>query len=102
MKARLRLQDKLSNKQKKDIDLYCSESLRKQQTDLVRRMTKIFCVVLNQQFGFGKDRCYKAINAFNELSNRRDYDEVFWTHVDRLLEHIGLNFPQEDYEKMDR
>jgi hypothetical protein len=56
---------------------------------------------LHQTFGFGKDRIAKTLEAINGLSAERDKDEVFWTHIDRTLEQLGLNFNPEDYEEMD-
>lgn len=80
MKARIRLQDKLSNKQKEDIREFCAKELREQQTEHTRRAIKIFCVALHQTFGFGKDRIAKALKAIDKLSHDRDQDEIFWNH----------------------
>ena len=38
---------------------------------------------------------------YGDLGAERKDDEVFWTHIDRKLEQIGLDFPKEDYEVMD-
>lgn len=59
------------------------------------------CVVLNKYFGFGKTRLTELVQHIGELSKERNDDEVFWTHIDRYLESIGLDFPKENYEKMD-
>lgn len=73
----------------------------KQGQDLARRHIKLMCVVLNEQFGFGKERLLKLVRAYGELSEERKEDEVFWSHIDRHLEQIGLDFQKEDYEIMD-
>lgn len=102
MNARIKLQHKISNKQKADIREYCANEMREQQKENTRRMMKIFCVALHQTFGFGKDRCIKALEAINQLSAEREHDEVFWNHVDRVCDQIGLTFKPENYEEMDR
>lgn len=102
MNARIKLQHKISNKQKADIREYCANEMREQQKDHTRRSIKIFCVALHQTYGFGKDRIAKALQKMDELSKELDKDEVFWNHVDRLLEQIGLTFQPENYEEMDR
>ncbi len=101
MNARIKLQHKISNKQKADIREYCANEMREQQKEHTRRSIKIFCVALHQTFGFGKDRIAKTLEAINQLSAERDKDEVFWTHIDRTLEQLGLKFNQENYEEMD-
>lgn len=101
MKSRISLTNRLSNKQKADIREYCSNEMLRQQKEHTRRMIKIFCVVMNKEFKFGAGRCLKALEKIEELSYQRDTDEVFWSHVDKTLEQIGLTFPPEDYEKMD-
>ena len=102
MNARIKLQHKISQKQKADIREYCANELREQQKEHTRRSIKLFCVALHQTFGFGKDRIAKVLEAINDLSAERDKDEVFWTHIDKLLGQIGMTFQPEDYEEMDR
>ena len=43
----------------------------------------------------------KLIQAYGDLSDERKEDEIFWTHIDRYIERIGLDFQKEDYEIMD-
>lgn len=102
MNARIKLQHKISQKQKADIREYCANEMREQQKEHTRRSIKIFCVALHQTFGFGRDRIAKVLTEIDELSKQRDNDEIFWTHIDRLLEQIGFNFQPENYEEMDR
>ena len=101
MKSRIRLSDRVSKKTQKDIQLLCAETLHQQQKDHTRRMIKIFCVTLHQLFGFGAERCLKALRKIEELSIDRENDEVFWAHIDRYLEQIGLTFDKENYEEID-
>lgn len=97
MKARMTL----DKKTKERINLEVKAEYDKQGQDLARRHIKLMCVVLNEQFGFGKERLLKLIQAYGDLSEERKEDEVFWSHIDRYLNRIGLDFPKEDYEIMD-
>ena len=97
MKARMKLDNKIQKKIKEEVR---AEYDRKGQ-DLARRHIKLMCVVLNEQFGFGKERLLKLVRAYGDLGEERKEDEVFWSHIDRHLEQIGLDFPKEDYEIMD-
>lgn len=101
MKVRLRLQDKISKKQQKDIQAYCDNEVKRKEIDSSRRMIKIFCVALNETFGFGASRLLKVINKITELSQRRDDDPVFWYRIDRDLRQMGLEFEPEDYDLVD-
>lgn len=101
MKARLHLNNRISKKQQADIKEYCAQELRKQEVEHTRRMIKIMCVALHEQYGFGSLRLSRVLEKIERLSDIRDKDEVFWYHVDRELKAIGLNFEPEDYEKVD-
>ena len=92
---------KLNNKIQKKIKEEVRAEYDKQGQDLARRHIKLMCVVLNEQFGFGKERLLKLVRAYGELGEERKEDEIFWSHIDRYLERIGLDFPKEDYEIMD-
>ena len=97
MKARVTL----DRKTKERINLEVKAEYDRQGQDLSRRHIKLICVALNEHFGFGKDRLLKLVQAYGDLSAERKDDEVFWSHIDRYLERIGLDFPKEDYEVMD-
>ena len=103
MKSRLSLNNRLSNKQKADIKEYCSNEMLRQQKEHTRRMIKLFCCALHDEFDFGKTRCGKIVNKINELANEHTTDEVFWYHVDSLvIDYLELDFSRENYEEMDR
>lgn len=101
MKSRIRLNDRLSGKQKADIREFCSQEMLKQQKDNTRRTLKILCAALHKVYGFGELRCKRVLSEIEQLSIQRDNDEVFWYHTDKLMEQIGLEFAPEDYENMD-
>lgn len=97
MKARMKLNNKIQKKIKEEV----RAEYDRQGQDLTRRHIKLMCVALNEQFGFGKNRLMKLIQAYGDLGEERKEDEVFWSHIDRYIEQIGLDFPKEDYEIMD-
>lgn len=94
MKARV----PISNQWKKRI----LQEAEKNHNDHTRRTIKIMCSVLNDEFGFGKQRLMKVLTKVFELSEKRDKDEIFWWHIDNQLERAGIEFEKEDYELMDR
>ena len=98
MKARY---NRVSKSFRKEIRAEVAEHFKEQSNDMTRRVFKLFCVSLHQEFGFGKDRLNRLIAKVEEISTEREQDEVFWSHVDRYCKSIGLDFPDEDYERMD-
>lgn len=97
MKARTKLNNKIQKQIKEEV----KAEYDKQGQELSRRHIKLICVALNEHFGFGKDRLLKLVQAYGDLGAERKDDEIFWYHIDRHLEQIGLDFPREDYEVMD-
>lgn len=78
MKARRRVDPKMQERIKNEV----KEEFTRQSNDMAQRVFKLFCVALHQTFGFGKYRLSRLLQAVNELSNEREQDEIFWTHVD--------------------
>jgi len=94
--------NKFTLKQKQMIRAGVAEEFKRQSGSMTRRVFKLFCVALNQEFGFGKKRLAQLIQAIEDIGAQREQDEVFWAHVDRLVnEQIGMSFEPEDYDKMD-
>lgn len=98
MKARY---NKISNSFRKDIRAKVKEEFKEQSNNMTRRVFKLFCVSLHQEFGFGKDRLNRLIEKVEGIGAEREQDEVFWAHVDKYCKVLGLDFPEEDYERMD-
>ena len=65
-------------------------------------MFKLLCLSLHEEFGFGKDRCTRLIQRINALAEEHEQDEVYWTHVDSVMQDIGVEFEPENYAEMDR
>ena len=65
----------------------------KEINDLTRRIFKTIVFALHKDFGFGRDRCAKALKSMTEIIEHSDTDEVFWEHIDKLK----LEFDKRDY-----
>ena len=98
MKARRTVDKKMKERIRSEV----AEEMLKQTNDITTRVFKLFCVSLHQEFGFGKDRLGRVLGRIEDISTEREHDEVFWAHIDRYCKGIGLEFPDEDYEKMDK
>lgn len=101
MKARLSLSGKVSNSQMKALREFCDQRFREDAQGHTRRLLKIACISLNEQFGFGVERCGKFLEEVTKISEEHITDEVFWTHADKRLEQMGLPFLPEDYDKIE-
>lgn len=93
--------NKFDKNHKKKIRNEVAKEFQKQSDDMARRFFKLFCVALHQEFGFGKDRFTRVIEKIQEISSEREQDEVFWSHIDIYCKHLGFEFPEENYERMD-
>jgi hypothetical protein len=100
MKARLGYNQMSKKQQKLAIDL-AHETFRKEGLGISRRLQKVFCVALNEQFGFGKQRLMRFIEEIDSICENHLDDPIFWVHIDKRLEQIGVPYPNEDYEKME-
>lgn len=99
MKARLPINNKLKTKVRQEV---AKEYERKGQ-EATRRIFKLFCIALNEKYGFGKQRLLSVLQEVECLSVESQQDEVFWTHIDRVvIDQMGIEFEREDYELMDR
>ena len=66
--------------------------------DVTRRIFKTMIFALYQDFGFGRDRCAKALKSMTEIIEHSDTDEVFWEHIDRVvIDKLKLEFDKRDY-----
>jgi hypothetical protein len=70
----------------------------KELNDLTRRIFKTIVFALHKDFGFGRDRCAKALKSMTEIIEHSDTDEVFWEHIDRVvIDKLKLEFEKRDY-----
>lgn len=100
MKARINPIHRVTQKQKDAVKEYLKHEIRTQQIGSTRRVFKLFCVALHEEYGFGKDRLSNVLGKVSTLCEEKRDDPVFWTHVDKVMEQIGLEFIKEDYETM--
>lgn len=101
MRARIKPTYGVTNKQKKVVAEFLKEEQEKKSKDVVRRVFKLMCVSLNDDFGFGAERLGRLIAKINDLSVEHETDEVFWEHVDKRLDQMGVPFEHEDYDEME-
>ena len=90
----------VNKKQKEAVKEYIKEELKLQQIGSTRRVFKLFCVALHDEYGFGKGRLGILLSKISAVCDEKKNDPVFWSHMDKVIEQIGLDFPQEDYESM--
>lgn len=70
----------------------------KEINDLTRRIFKTIVFALHKDFGFGRDRCAKALKSMTKIIEHSDTDEVFWEHIDRVvIDKLKLEFDKRDY-----
>ena len=50
----------------------------KENKNITRRVFKTMLYALHKDFGFGRDRCAKALKSMTEIIEHSDSDEVFW------------------------
>ena len=101
MNARIRLKDKLSKKEKANIEAYVQEFNQNEAVNMSRRLLKIVCVALNQRFGFGHDRLLRLLGEIDNLAEQQKEDLIFWYHMDKeCIKCLKLPFEPEDYDKM--
>ena len=91
-----------TKKQKAAIRETVAEELRRQEQDNIRRIFKLLCASLHEEYGFGKVRCMRIIDRINKTAAAHEKDEVYWHHIDTLMEQLGIDFAKEDYEQVDR
>ena len=96
MKARLPPSTRITQKEKQAVYEYAQQEVARLERDSIRRFIKLMCYVLNQEFGFGAQRCLKITNGIAELSKEHERDEIFWHHVDRaVIDGLKIDFERE-------
>lgn len=100
MKARIKPIYSVNKKQKQAVKEYIQKEMQVQQVGSTRRVFKLFCVALHDEYGFGKSRLSNLLEKINIVCEEKKNDPVFWTHMDRVIKQIGLDFPKEDYDAM--
>lgn len=94
MKCNLR--PAVTNRQRKALEAEAEKQIQGQTEQIVRRWMKLTCIALNDRYGFGKDRLGNLLAEITRLSELADTDELYWTHVDRRLQQMGMPFNKEE------
>jgi hypothetical protein len=101
MKARLRASGITNKDRKRAIRELVTEEHDKQGQGTARRLIKLLCVSMYEQYRFAGKRGGRIVDQINALGDEHKEDPVFWAHVDRLLKQIGYDFPDENYDEVD-
>ena len=67
---------------------------------VIRRFTKMVCITLNEQFGFGEKRLQLFMAQFSRVGGLAEHDEEYWYHVDERLRQLGLEFQPEEADEL--
>ena len=97
MKARIPPRQQISNQSLKAVDEYIQEESH----NMSRRLFKLVAVALNELYGFGAKRNLELSQRVGNLIIEHQDDEIFWEHVDRRCDQMGLRYPHEHYEQME-
>lgn len=90
MKARVKLS--------RDVRREITRQWEKMSEGNTRRIYKLMCAALNEE-GFGAGRISRVMARINALTDEAREDEIFWTHIDKLMHQIGMDFdPETDDE----
>ena len=98
MKARIPPRNQMSNQSLKAVDTYIQEESH----NMSRRLFKLVAVALNELYGFGAKRNLELSQRVGNLIIEHQNDEIFWQHVDQRCDQMGLGYPHEDYEQMEK
>ena len=101
MRARLKAGGVTSKTTKRAVRELVAEEHRKQGEGAARRLFKLFCVSIYEEYGFAAKRGGRIIEQVSKIAEEKKTDPVFWTHIDRWLKQIGYNFPDENYDEVD-
>lgn len=98
MKAHIPPRQQISNQSLKAVDEYIQEESH----NMSRRLFKLVAVALNELYGFGAKRNLELSQRVGTLIVEHQDDEIFWQHVDQRCDQMGLGYPHEDYDLMER
>lgn len=98
MKARIPIYTAAQKKQARaELEREYLKIAEKERNDMSRRIIKTIIFVMNDEFGFGRDRNERLFKRFTETLEKSDKDEVYWEHIDRVvIEKLGFPF-ERDY-----
>lgn len=89
------IRPRVTNWQREAIRAEMKKQAHAEQAAILRRYMKLICIALNEQFGFGQKRLEALMAEIIRMSDISETDEEFWTHVDRRIRQLGLEFLEE-------
>ena len=98
MKAHISPSARMPNKLREAVH----EHNAKESVNMSRRFYKLTALALNEMFGFGRKRILRYTQRFEELCIQYDDDPVYWEHVDKRCDQLGLCLAHEDYDEMEK
>lgn len=90
------IRPRVTSRQREAIRAEAEKRVQAETEQIVRQYMKLTCVALNEQFGFGQRRLEALIAEVIRLADISDTDEEFWTHIDRRIRQLGLEFLEDD------
>lgn len=97
MKAHIPPEKLISGRSLKAVEEYIQD----ESMNMSRRLFKLVAVALNDLYGFGAERNLKLSQHVGSLIVENRDNEVFWEHVDRRCDQMGLGYPHENYDQME-
>lgn len=82
-----------------EIDKYVKETVSKEEAAYIRRVIKVICYTLHNDFGFGVGRLVRLINAANDTMGKMQSNDTIWDSIDHELQYLGLEFEDENYDE---
>lgn len=67
---------RISNKQMAAIRKEVAKELERQERSNIRRVFKLLCAALHEEYGFGKIRCSRILQRVSNLAAEHENDEV--------------------------
>ena len=100
MKARIPREYKLTRIEQ-DLMLELAEKeFNKQRFAFMRQIFKMFCYVLNREYGFGEKRLNIITGKVERLIHDNRGNDIFWEQLDRVvIDEIKLDFARETTNK---
>lgn len=100
MKARIPREYKLTRIEQDLMMELAEKEFNKQRFAFMRQIFKMFCYVLNREYGFGKKRLTIITDEVEKLMNDNRGNDIFWEQLDRVvIDEIGMDFVREKTDK---
>lgn len=85
--------------QREEVDKYVRQIVSEEEAAYMRRVIKVICYTLHNDFGWGVGRLVRLINAANDTMGKMQSNDTIWDSIDHELQYLGLAFEDEDYDE---